>query len=104
MSTGKFKTRYNEDAEFRENHLAYIKEKVKCTGCGRSVTRCNMTRHKRSNLHKKNLINTANVDELEKHKKKINRIYNKKIRAIERDRQTELDKVDKKIARKKANG
>jgi hypothetical protein len=93
----KFKSKYDDDPEFREAHLAYIKEKVKCSGCGKSVTRCNMTRHKRSNLHKKNLIYIIDISELEIYKKEINRKYNKKMRAIERERERELEIVNNKI-------
>lgn len=108
MSTGKFKKRYNEDEEFKEKHLSYMKETVKCKGCGKTVTRCNMTRHNKSNFHKNNL---TDVLELEKHKRKIIRKYNKKIKVIEEQKQQEIDEIeqqkekelkgiDKKIKRK----
>jgi|SRR5580704_6683619 hypothetical protein len=96
----KFKIRYQNDDEFREAHLAYIKERIQCKECGRYVTRNNMTRHRKSNLHKKNIIETADISKFEKHKKTINRIYDKKIRAIER----ELDEIERKIQKKLAKG
>ena len=47
-----FKDRYNEDPEFKQRHLAYVKEKQECS-CGRMVSRSNMAKHKQTELHKK---------------------------------------------------
>lgn len=101
MSVSKFKTRYDNDAEFREAHLAYVKTLVKCKGCGREVTRCNLVRHTKSNLHKKNLINPTDATELEIYRKEIVRKHNKKIRLLKRQHKLELKKIDKKIKKKK---
>lgn len=111
MAVSTFKIRYDNDNEFRDNHLKYLKTKIKCDGCGKSVARSGMIRHKQSNWHKKNSMDTSDVSELRKHKKEINRTYNEKIRTIElkilytektlrkikKEKQKELDNVDKKI-------
>lgn len=100
MTVSTFKSRYDTDPEFREAHIAYVKTQVKCSGCGRLVTRCNMTRHKKSNWHKKHSIYTTDISDYEGRKKEINRVYNKKIKEIEKERQSELSRIDGKIKKK----
>lgn len=110
MTVSTFKARYDTDEAFREAHLAYIKAQVKCKGCGRFVTRCNMVRHRRSNWHKKHSLDTpdiSDISDLEEHKREIKNIYkkkineiNKQIRAIEKEKQRKLDKIDKKIQKR----
>lgn len=45
-----FKTRYDNDEEFREKHKKYMLEKTQCD-CGLMITRNYMTRHKRTIKH-----------------------------------------------------
>ena len=107
MTVSTFKARYDSDEEFREAHLLYMQEQIICDGCNRPVTRCNLTRHKRSNLHKKHLVNTDDISKLKERKKEIRSNYNEKIKtirkqmkAVEKEKQRELDKIDKKIEKK----
>lgn len=44
-----FKDYYNKP-EWKEKHLNYIKEKVRCE-CGKSVCRSNLSTHKKSHIH-----------------------------------------------------
>lgn len=111
MTVSTFKARYDSDKEFREAHLAYIKTQVKCIDCGRVVTRCNMTRHRKSNWHIKHSLNISNISGLEERKKEIKNIYNQEIRnnrkkikktekeieVIKKEKQRELDKINRKI-------
>jgi hypothetical protein len=46
-----FKNRYDEDIYFRQKHLNYCKEKIKCKTCNKLVTRSNMSRHKKGIKH-----------------------------------------------------
>jgi len=48
---------YYQDPEYKQNHLAYMKQKVPCKVCGEMVQRSNMTRHNRTGKkHNKMLI------------------------------------------------
>jgi hypothetical protein len=49
-----FKSRYNRDKKFKQNHLKKAYEKIECE-CGRSYMKCHKSRHLRSPIHKKNL-------------------------------------------------
>ena len=42
---------YKTDPEFREKHLAKLKEKIECE-CGKKISRANMKQHKSTNAHK----------------------------------------------------
>jgi hypothetical protein len=42
---------YYQDPHFRERHLHYMSEKVKCKECGQMTSRCNMTKHRRTEIH-----------------------------------------------------
>lgn len=103
-SNRNFKKKYDNDPEFREKHLSYLKEKIECPGCGRQVIRCNLTRHKQTSIHMNNLINTADVSELEKQRKKTEREYNKKIKLIKLKKQHDLNRIDNKIRKRKRSG
>ena len=61
MSKSTFKNRYDNDPEFRETHLSYMKEKVECEGCGKMILRCNMSRHIKTESHKKNSVNNLQL-------------------------------------------
>jgi hypothetical protein len=100
MAISTFKIRYDTDDEFKEAHLNYMKEKIKCSGCGALVSRCNMPRHKQSKSHEKKLLYISDISDYEARKKKINSIYNKKIREIKNEKQRELNKIDKKIKKR----
>lgn len=45
----KFTDYYSND-DFRRKHLEYISEKIECD-CGKTVSRCNMSRHLKSQYH-----------------------------------------------------
>lgn len=104
LSNRNFKKKYDTDPEFRERHLSYLKEKIECPGCGRQVIRCNMTRHKKTLIHAKNLTNTADVSELEKQRRMTEHKYNKKIKLIKSKKQSDLDKIDKQIRKRRREG
>lgn len=73
---------YYQDEEYRKKHLEYIRTPVQCA-CGSSVPRCQMTVHKRSDRHKKIIIEKkieeANelIDQMKKpyYKLKLTRNY-----------------------------
>jgi len=46
-----FKNRYHEDIYFKEKHLKYCNEKIKCKTCNKLVSRSNMSRHKKCIKH-----------------------------------------------------
>jgi hypothetical protein len=49
MAENKFMNRYNNNPEFKINHLMYINEKILCHNCGVAETsRCNMAKHQRT--------------------------------------------------------
>lgn len=56
-----FKEKYNEDSEFRDKHLAYLREKVTCE-CGKVVSRVNKQRHMTTPLHKKRMDKAEELD------------------------------------------
>jgi len=48
--TSYFKQRYDSDPEYKQKHLAYLKEPVECE-CGISISRTNMIKHKGTTKH-----------------------------------------------------
>jgi len=48
--TSYFKNRYDSDPAYRAKHLAYVSEKVTCP-CGTKTSRCNMSKHLKSQKH-----------------------------------------------------
>ena len=51
-----FKQKYREDAEFKQKHLNYVNEKMKCS-CGRSISRSNYSKHLKTDLHDRRSVN-----------------------------------------------
>lgn len=49
-----FKSKYDNDPNFKQKHLDYLTTKVKCE-CGVLTTRNNLKKHKLSHLHKNKL-------------------------------------------------
>ncbi len=92
----KFKE-YYDDPEYRERYLKRLKEKIECSGCGAIVTRSSYSSHIRTDKHKNNLKKSEEILELEKKRAGIERIYNKKIRALKRRQNRKLEKIDKTI-------
>jgi len=70
-----FKDYYQND-EFKEKHLEYIKEKIKCE-CGSDVSRVSLARHKRSNMHIKNMNNLKTNKEYDE--EQINKLINERL-------------------------
>lgn len=91
----KFK-QYYEDPEYKKRHIARQKEEIECPECGATITRQSYTLHCKSEKHKKNKKNEK-VIELERELKEIERVHNKKIRAMERKKMRELEKLDMRI-------
>ncbi len=60
---------YYADPEFKKRHLSYMAVKVKCPGCGFTVCRSNMTKHKRTIRHRS----------IEAIKEKMQEEFNKKL-------------------------
>lgn len=77
-----------------EEHNAYMREKIKCEGCGRMVPRCHKTAHLRSSLHKKN---TNDTDELKKYRKIMEEKYDQKIQSLERSKKKLMDAINEQI-------
>jgi len=92
----KFK-QYYDDPEYKQRHLEQKKEEIECGGCGAIITRQSYAQHCKSERHKKNSIKNENVIQLEKELKEIERVHNKKIRAMERKKNQELEKLDIRI-------
>lgn len=73
---------YYKNEEFKNKHQEYIKEKIPCE-CGCQVMRVGMARHKRSNIHNKNIKRSAEAqrqkfDSLDEYER-INRMINEKL-------------------------
>lgn len=59
----KFKEYYKDD-NFRSKHLRYVNQKVPCE-CGQQVSRGNISKHKRTDKHKKRMTtqDQENIEE-----------------------------------------
>jgi len=55
-----FKKRYDNDPEFRKQHIEKMSESISCD-CGATVKRCNMSVHRRSMKHKTWLNTNADI-------------------------------------------
>ena len=64
-----FIEKYNSNPEFKEKHLAYMKEKVQCK-CGKTYIRC------QGHMHKKTLYHQLTT-EIQNLKEQINELTNK---------------------------
>ena len=53
-----FKYKYNNDPNFKNKILKRALEKINCPKCNRTVMRSNLSRHKKSNICFRNLINS----------------------------------------------
>lgn len=87
-----FKKKYDSDPDFRNKHLAYLQQHVECPGCGRSIQRCNMTRHKQTAIHKKNALKKFN-DNIDK-KDEIEKKFDEIIKIINQQKLLELEKIN----------
>jgi len=56
MKNKSFKQKYHEDVEFKQKHLNYVNEKMKCS-CGRSISRSNYSKHLKTDLHDRRSVN-----------------------------------------------
>ena len=65
------KKNYYADPEYREKHLAYVKEKIECE-CGKMVCRCYMAAHQRKPVHQKRMAKIL-IEKQKKEKKKLPR-------------------------------
>jgi hypothetical protein len=81
-------------ADKREQHNAYMREKIFCDKCNGHYTRVNKQKHLNSTIHKKN---TNDKHELELYLNEIKRKYDQKIEKIEKERDSRLHEIDKKI-------
>src|SRR5437868_2387012 len=89
----KFKE-YYEDEEFRERHLAYLREKIECPVCKKMISRVNMARHIKTTYHGGNSLDLI---ELMKKKKKVERNYRRKAKELKAEKNKELEKIEKRI-------
>jgi len=92
----KFK-QYYDNPEYRQRHLDRQKEKIECPDCCVTITRNSYNQHCKSEMHKNNSKKNEKVIELERELKEIERVHNKKIRAMERKKKQELEKMDIRI-------
>lgn len=44
---------YYQNADYKKKHLEYVMTKVECKDCGSMISRCNLTKHKKSVKHMK---------------------------------------------------
>jgi len=90
--------KYYEDADYRDRHLAYQKEKIICPGCNTIVNRASYSSHLKSNKHNDKLRNhDQEISALESEKAEIERIFNKKIRAMKRNQDAELEIIQNRL-------
>jgi len=78
----------------REQHNAYMREKIICNKCNGSYTRVNKQKHLNSNIHKKN---TNDQQELELYLEETKRKYDAKIKKLLKERDNTMNKIEKKI-------
>mgnify|MGYP000155868587 FL=1 len=74
--TKTFKDYYN-DPEFAERHRQYTKVKVPCE-CGKSYPRGSIARHKKTNLHKKQMDKNPISKQLHDAQELIKKLMNEK--------------------------
>ena len=55
-----FKQRLAENPEYKAKHMAYIKAKVTCEGCGASIARTSVSKHKLTKAHKRTVTAKKN--------------------------------------------
>jgi len=60
-----FKKYYYDHPEFREKHLARMKEKISCE-CGCVVSRSNLSKHQKSKKHFRKMVEKIGDQELKK--------------------------------------
>lgn len=53
--------KYVTDPEYRRQYLDKMTKKVECE-CGRTISRCNMSHHKKSNLHHQLMAQKEDTD------------------------------------------
>lgn len=93
----KFK-QYYDNPEYKARTVAKQKEIIVCPDCGASVARGSYYLHRSSNKHKMDSKKKSErVIELEKERDEIERIYNKKIRAMKRKKEQILENIDTRI-------
>lgn len=71
-----FKNRYENDETFRNKQLEYMKVKVICTDCGKSISRSNMVKHKSTKWHQRLIQEKVNKLNEVKIQQEINRLKN----------------------------
>lgn len=74
-----FKEKYSEDPEFRDRHLAYLREKVTCE-CGKVVSRVNKQRHMTTPVHHKRMktVETSDISALKKEVAQLKEMISKR--------------------------
>lgn len=66
-----FKNRYNNDADFRKKQLDYLKSKIVCSDCGKTISRSNITKHKNRKWHRQLIAERQTQMEIDKLKSVI---------------------------------
>uniref|UniRef100_A0A6C0CAJ0 Uncharacterized protein n=1 Tax=viral metagenome TaxID=1070528 RepID=A0A6C0CAJ0_9ZZZZ len=93
----KFK-KYYDDPEYRERYLTQQREKITCVGCGAVVSKGSYVIHLKSEKHINNLReNDEDKQKIEEDRAEIERVINKKIRAIKRKKQSDEDRINRRI-------
>uniref|UniRef100_A0A6C0C896 Uncharacterized protein n=1 Tax=viral metagenome TaxID=1070528 RepID=A0A6C0C896_9ZZZZ len=93
----KFK-KYYDNPEYRERYLTQQRGKITCPGCGAIVSKGSYTTHLKSDKHNNNLReNDKDKKKIEDECTEAERIKNKKIRAMERKKQFDKDRINRRI-------
>lgn len=63
-----FKEKYDNDSEFKKQHLNYMREKIKCE-CGVEKSRCNLGSHRNGKIHTNRMKAIKNENKIKTIKK-----------------------------------
>jgi hypothetical protein len=95
MSTFK---KYYDNPDYRIRHISRQKKKIICPDCNAIISRSSYYIHRKSNKHLNNLKhNSELISDLERERTNIERIYNKKIRAMKRKQNYEIEKIHNRL-------
>jgi len=90
--------KYYNDPDYRQYHLSRQKEKIICPGCGANINRSGYSAHIKTDKHINNLRdNNDRLSNSESEQANIERIFNKKIRALERKRDIKINMVQQRL-------
>lgn len=84
---------YYSDPEFKERYLAYKNEQIKCSECGKVISRNNYNIHLKTKFHNNNSTKSLKILNLEKKRLRIEKKYNDKIKEMRYAKEHILDEI-----------